>query len=748
MGYPAIIVIAALAALWIGLAIAIRFGRGISFHQALAYTPLRLARRIDDSALADLPSAQGPLIYVILEQSTLDSALMLSLLPEDTLHILNPATTSSHWLDPYKALARTVSFNAEHVFINRRLKRQLQRKGRIAVYLPPDVEPDKKTMRLYRAVARTAQAAGASIVPIVVGGSRHVGSSRIPADEAPRKRFSRLRISALPPETIDATIQRHGQQNLTATNALFDRVACARFLANDLDRTVFLAMRDAADRLGPGREIVADTVGEPLTYKRLLIGARVLGKRFMATTEQGEAVGLLLPNAGGVVVSLLALQSAGRVPAMLNYTAGPAAIASAIRTGRIATVISSHAFIEKAQLEDIATAIVQAGARILWLEDIRTSITATEKALGALLWRRPLAPQRAMDRGVILFTSGSEGTPKGVVLSHRNLVANAHQAESRVSISIKDTLFNVLPLFHSFGLTGGTFLPLLHGVKLFLYPSPLHYKLIPQIAAKVKPTIMFGTDTFLMGYARTAKDTDFASLRFVVAGAEAVKAETRETYKKRFNTEILEGYGMTEAAPVVAVNSATHGRHGTVGRLLPGVEMRIEPVEGIESGGRLWVKGPNVMMGYMTADRPGELQPMIGEWHDSGDVIAVDREGFIAIQGRLKRFAKIAGEMVSLGAVEILVQSLWPEDRHAAVSIPDKRRGERIVLMTTAQIADRKALQVHSKSAGVAELMVPDEILKVEEIPVLGSGKIDYVAARKHAIERLGGEKSDLPLAG
>jgi acyl-[acyl-carrier-protein]-phospholipid O-acyltransferase/long-chain-fatty-acid--[acyl-carrier-protein] ligase len=293
-------------------------------------------------------------------------------------------------------------------------------------------------------------------------------------------------------------------------------------------------------------------------------------------------------------------------------------------------------------------------------------------------------------------------------------------------------------VFHSFGLTGGTILPLVAGIKLFLYPSPLHYKIIPEIARKVRPTVMFGTDTFLANYARNAKDDDFSSLRFVVAGAEAVKPETRRVWRERFQTEIVEGYGLTEAAPVVAVNSAIHGREGTVGRLLPAMRMRLEPVEGIAEGGRLWITGPNLMMGYMTADRPGELQPIAEGWHDTGDIVSVDREGFITISGRAKRFAKVAGEMVSLGAVEMLVQSLWPEEHHAAVSVPDKRRGERIVLVTTAADASPEALRQYGRKAGAAEFAVPADIIKVKEIPVLGSGKTDYISARRLALDHLG----------
>jgi acyl-[acyl-carrier-protein]-phospholipid O-acyltransferase/long-chain-fatty-acid--[acyl-carrier-protein] ligase len=354
------------------------------------------------------------------------------------------------------------------------------------------------------------------------------------------------------------------------------------------------------------------------------------------------------------------------------------------------------------------------------------------------MWRFPLHRQEAEKPAVILFTSGSEGAPKAVVLSSRSMLANVAQAEARITFSPTDKLLNVLPVFHSFGLTGGTVLPLVNGVPLFLYPSPLHYKLIPEIARKARPTVMFGTDTFLANYARTAKDGDFSSLRFIVAGAEAVKPETRRVYRERFNAEIIEGYGLTEASPVVAVNTATHGREGTVGRLLPGMRMRLEPVEGIADAGRLWLSGPNVMMGTMAAERPGELQPLADGWHDTGDIVSVDREGFVTIRDRAKRFAKIAGEMVSLGAVEMLVQSLWPEEHHAAVAVPDKRRGERIVLVTTADNANPEALRQFGKKAGATELMVPHDIVKVPELPVLGSGKTDYAQSRLLAIEKLG----------
>ncbi len=504
-------------------------------------------------------------------------------------------------------------------------------------------------------------------------------------------------------------------------------------------KTLFEALRDAAMRYGNGEPILEDALGNTVTFKRLLIGARVLGEKLLSCARKGEAVGVLLPNANAVVICFLGLQSAARIPAMLNYTAGPATIVSACRTAAVKTVIASRAFVEKADLHKVIDALGEASIKVVWLEDVAAGINWFDKLKGLLLARKPLAVSGPDDPALILFTSGSEGAPKGVVLSHQNILTNCSQINQRVQFIEGEKFFNVLPVFHSFGLTGGTLLPLLFGVPVYLYPSPLHYKIIPKAAARVKPTVLFGTDTFLTGYARTAKDEDFSSVRLVVAGAEAVKSETKRIWMERFGAQVLEGFGMTEAAPVVAVNTPDFNRHGSVGQLLPGVQARLEPVDGINEGGRLWVSGPNVMLGYMKADRPGELQPIDGDgWHDSGDIVHIDEDGFVSICGRIKRFAKVAGEMVSLGAVELIVKGLWPEEEHAVVCVPDKRKGERLVLVTTKEDALPAPIKQRSREEGLTELMVPKDIVTVEGIPLLGSGKTDYVKTRKIALSELG----------
>ena len=314
----------------------------------------------------------------------------------------------------------------------------------------------------------------------------------------------------------------------------------------------------------------------------------------------------------------------------------------------------------------------------------------------------------------MLFTSGSEGTPKGVVLSHRNLLANRHQLAAVVDFSPQDIVLNALPVFHSFGLTGGLLLPLLAGVRTFLYPSPLHYRTVPELAYGVNATILFGTDTFLAGYARVADNYDFYSVRYVFAGAERVKPETRRVWFEKFGIRILEGYGATETSPALAVNTPMHFKAGTVGRLLPGIEHRLEPVEGIDEGGRLFVRGPNVMLGYLRAEKPGVLEPPADGWYDTGDIVEIDAEGFVTIKGRAKRFAKVAGEMVPLGAVEDFVaQASGRDEQHAVVTVPDAKRGEQLVLVTERADATRAALATAAREAGLPEIFVPRAIVPV-----------------------------------
>ncbi len=500
---------------------------------------------------------------------------------------------------------------------------------------------------------------------------------------------------------------------------------------------IFDALLNARAKYGGGKEILEDQERKPLTYTGLVRAAFVLGRKIAALTEPGERVGILLPASAGVVVTFYGLHAFGRVPVMLNFTSGLRNLRAACKAAGVKRILTARRFIENAKLEDMID-VLEGFSQIVWLDDIRASITTQDKLFGlaaGLFPKKFRTPAKPDDVGVILFTSGSFGAPKGVVLTHRNLVSNVEQVAAHIDLDPAWVLFNPLPTFHCFGLTGGILLPLLTGMKAFEYPSPLHTKQIPPLLKDIGASILLATDTFVNQYARAGEPEDFSTLEFIVAGAEKVRDETHVLFgSERYgNIPVLEGYGATEAAPVVAVNTPVDNHVGTVGQILPGMEYRLDPVQGIDHGGRLFLRGPNVMAGYLAQDGSNTVEPLPGGWHDTGDVCDVDAEGFVRILGRVKRFAKIGGEMVSLTAVEGIAEAVWPDERHAVVAIPDSKKGERLVLITDRRDADVGALAAWARANGAPELAVPKRIIKVNEVPVLGTGKTDYVTIQRMA---------------
>lgn len=506
------------------------------------------------------------------------------------------------------------------------------------------------------------------------------------------------------------------------------------FDARSAERSVFDALLDARDRFGAKKLILEDQDRKPLSYTDLIRASFALGRKIAAMTTPGEHVGVLLPSGAGVVVTFFALHAFGRTPTMLNFTAGIRNLKAACRMAGVKRVLTAHRFIDQAKLDDLVDAL-EGDQTITYLEDVRETIGLADKVFAAtagLFPRRFRTETRPSDAGVILFTSGSFGAPRGVVLSQRNLIANVEQIAAHIDLDPNWVMFNPLPTFHCFGLTGGVLLPLLTGMKAFEYPSPLHVKQIPALIRDSKASILLATDTFVNQYARAADPGDLSGLEFVVCGAEKVRDETHALIAERFGgVPLLEGYGATEASPVIAVNKPTDNRRGTVGGLLPGVETRIEPVEGITKGGRLFVRGANVMAGYL--NESGELEPPVDGWHDTGNVVTMTDDGWITILGRVKRFAKIGGEMVSLTAAEDLAAQTWPDSRHAVVAMPDPKKGERLVLVTDKLDARPAELVARAQAIGAPELAVPRRIVRVTEVPVLGTGKTDYVAIQRMA---------------
>lgn len=598
-------------------------------------------------------------------------------------------------------------------------------------------------MKVYDGAAFVAARTGATVVPVRIDGAARSYFGRL-AGIYPRKLFPKVTISILPRRSIPMPDLPSAKERRRRAGELMRHILLDMLVATRPQRTLFEAFLDGQSVFGAQYKLVEDIRLVEESYGSLLKMALGLSRITGRLSQPGEIVGLLLPNAAPTMGLILALALGKRVPALLNYTAGADGMRSACVAAGIKTIIASRNFVEKARLT--ATVAQLGDLNVVYLEDFKAQITWVDKLW--LLWRMyfpagAAVPQTPDDPAVVLFTSGSEGKPKGVVHSHNSLLSNVAQIRAVADFTPHDKFMMALPLFHSFGLTCGVLLPLVAGCKVFLYPSPLHYRIIPEIVYDRDCTVLFGTSTFLGNYGKYAHPYDFGRLRYVVAGAEKLSEEVRRLWIEKFGIRILEGYGVTECAPVVAVNVPMACKIGTVGQLLPGIEQVLEPVPGIDNGGALYVKGPNVMKGYLLYDQPGVIQLPAAKgagWYATGDIVTIDDEGFVTIRGRIKRFAKIAGEMISLEVVEKNAADAAPGFAHAASTRSDAAKGEALVLFTTAPALTREQLLAAAKAAGSPELSVPRRIRHVAAIPLLGSGKTDYVTLKRMAEENAGDE--------
>ena len=693
--------------------------------------------RVEIKDLENYHKAGDRVLIVANHQSFLDALLIAAYVPDKLTFAINTHVAKQRIIRYFLSLAETFPIDPTNPFSMRSLVAHVKENRRVVIFPEGRITVTGSLMKIYEGPGMIADKADATVLPVRIEGAQYTPFSRLKGKVRTRW-FPKITVRFMPPVKLHIPEEITGRKRRHyAGNVLYDIMSNMVFESSNYRRTLFASLLDARRTHG-GRHVVFDDIQrKPVNYNALIAGSFILGKKLIRNTKPGEIVGLLLPNMTTTAVAFFGLQAFHRVPAMLNFSTGARNVSLACETARIKVVYTSRRFVQAAKLAEMVRAIEDAGVEVAYLEDLREDISILDKLLGLLRSRMaglyyhfankehdPDAPC------VVLFTSGTEGAPKGVALSHTNVQANRFQVSSRIDFGPSDIVLNALPMFHSFGLTCGTLLPVLAGLRTFLYPSPVHYRIVPELAYDTNATIMFGTDTFLSGYARYAHPYDFCSMRYVFAGAEKVRDETRRIWSERFGLRIFEGYGATETAPALTMNTPMHNRAGAVGRLLPGIEHRLEPVPGIQEGGRLLVSGPNVMAGYLRIEKPGVLEPPADGWYDTGDIVTVDEEGFVRIQGRAKRFAKIGGEMVSLSAVESFVSALWPDHSHAVVNLPDARKGERLVLVTDYQDAERDALMAYARDNGIAELSIPRSIVRIERLPLLATGKLDYVSIR------------------
>jgi len=678
------------------------------------------------------------LLIVANHESFLDGLLLGLFLPKRATFVVHTGVLKNKLFRQFLRLTPYLAVDPTSPLAMKQVIRRLDLGENVVIFPEGRITLTGSLMKVYDGPGFVAAKTGARILPVRVEGAAQSYFGRL-SDAHPRKILPRVTLTVLPSTEIaidDPTNHpplTARQRRRIAGEGMRGVMQKMLFQAQK-SRTFFEAFLDTMDKFGSRTKIIEDMNGVEESYQLLLKKSLALGRIACKVSAPREAVGVLMPNVTNTLALILGMTAFNRIPAMLNYTAGTAGMQNACAAANVKTVITSRKFIEAANLEEVVSQFT--GLNVVYLEDLRSQFGVRDRAwlMGYALHypRAAMEYAKPEDIAIILFTSGSEGKPKGVVHSHKSILANIAQILAILDFNPTDKFMMVLPMFHAFGLTG-SLLPVLSGIKIMVFPSPLQYKVIPEVIYDKGCTVLFATSTFLGNYAKFAHPYDFYKLRFVVAGAEKLNEEVRKTYHEKFGIRILEGYGTTECAPVLSANTPMANRHGSVGQLLPGIEYKLEPVPGIAEGGVLYVKGENVMLGYYKFEAPAELSPPEDGWYNTGDVVEVDAEGFIFIKGRVKRFAKVAGEMVSLEVVEKIAHTAAPDYQHAASTQNDTQRGENIVLFTTDPALKREDLQIVAKNLGSPELAIARKIVQLEEIPLLGTGKTDYVTLKQMA---------------
>lgn len=681
----------------------------------------------------NIPKSPGKLIIIANHESLLDGLIIWTYL-DLKFKIVVDRTRAQEWLlKPFMQNTYTIQIDSMNPYSLKGVIEKVNQDIPLLIFPEGRITRTGGIMKIYEGTGFAAYKAGARILPVYL---KNTFSTIFSKKQGKRKIFAPITMSiGKVHEPIDVADLLPRKRKKEAAAIIYKLLCNASYEAHNKPSTLGHEFISACKK-HRNKILYKDVTKNEISYKKALTGAFILGSHL--SHIQDQHIGILLPNLTATALIFMGLQLFRKVPVFLNYSSGPGALKHAMELGDLHVIVTSRKFIETIKI-DYA---VFEGKRLAFIDDLRQEIRLGDKLLG--LWRSAhpgsfsrVLPDEHKETAVILYTSGSEGVPKGVCLSHENIISNIHQSLSRIDLRETDYFLNALPMFHSFGLTVGTILPMFAGAKVFLYVSPLHYRIVPEIAYDQGCTVLMGTNTFLNGFSKKAHPYDFHAMRYIFCGAEALSDAVFERYAKTYGIRILSGYGVTECSPVISINNALEHEYGTVGKILPGIEHKLMPVEGVDNKnghvGRLYVKGKNVMKGYLKNEKANRKYLIENQgWYDTGDIVEITDEGFSRIVGRLKRFSKISGEMISLTAIEeALTREFGDRKDIAVMAVADERRGEKLILITNNRQIELKTAREKLKTRGFSELACPKDIRFTKEIPKLGSGKVDYMKLKE-----------------
>lgn len=601
-----------------------------------------LVYNVEVKGIENFHQAGKRVVVIANHISYIDPPLLATYLPGELTFAINTNTSKALWVRPFLKMARALPLDPTSAMAIKTLIKEVQKNKKIAIFPEGRRSATGSLMKIYEGPGMIAEKSGATILPIRIDGTQYTHFAKL-KNTLKTRLFPKITITILPPvqyamsEDMDTKEKRKylGQK-------LYDIMADMMFESSDYRHTIFQSVIDSAKLYGFNKDIIKDAKERTSTYRQLIRDSFTFANLITKDFQGKSYTGMMLSNELDTINVFYAMQACGLRPVMIDYTSGTQAILNACRVSSIQVLYISMALVKEFSLHQAIEEIKKLSIKLIYLEDLKNSIGIYLRCKAFIFSFFPQSYYNNIcsdhddnSPAVVLFTASETEMPQAMVLSHQNLQANRYQLLAKIHFSPDDFTFIALPFFSCHGLAGAI-TSILNGVRIYIYPSPVDYRIIPELIYGFGVTILLSTDTFLRNYAKYAHPYDFYSIRYVFAYGEKLQEETRQLWLDKFGIRIFEVYGNTAASPVISCNTPMHYRLGSVGRLMPKIEFHIKPVEGVDDGGQLFIKGPNIMLGCMQYSDPGVVVPtsssQLGSgWYETNDIVQVDSEGYLTL---------------------------------------------------------------------------------------------------------------------